>query len=65
MLHKELVYAVVQRKGLHHLFGEIWSVSSKRALRTCCPLSARRAMLLRFGLFHRLKMPPRLFQYKP
>jgi len=58
MLQHELVHPVVQRIGLHHLLGEICWGSGNRALRTCPPLSARRGMLLHFGLFHRLKMPP-------
>lgn len=58
LLQQELIYAVVQRIGLHHLLGEISRISAKGALRTCPLFSACQGMLLRFGGFHRLKMPP-------
>jgi hypothetical protein len=48
MLQQELVHAVVQRIGLHHLLGEISLISAKGALATRHVFSAWGDMLLIF-----------------
>lgn len=58
MLQQELVHAIVQRIGLHHLFGERSGISADGALGTRQVSSVCQGMLLRFGVFHKLKMPP-------
>jgi hypothetical protein len=64
MLQQELIHAVVQRIGLHHLYGELSGIWADGALGTRHLSCARHGIPLRFGVFHILKMPPYSLGYQ-